>query len=1131
MSMTKTVVSRPVTFFIGFALLIGLGLFSLTKLPVDLFPEINPPYIMVNTTYSGAGPEEVERSVTRPMEQALSGVSSLKKLTSTSSKGSSQIVMEFIFGTNLSDATNSVRDALERVRRALPTEADVPTIFKFDPSMIPIVNYRVTSNIRDIAELYEIAKDTVATRMEQSPGVAAASVSGGQERIIRVDFPESRLEAYNLTVTQIQQMIAAQNAEIGAGTITENNISYILTTRGQYKSVDEIKNTVIAYTANPSNSSSSLIPIYLGDLADISDGTEDATSRVYVNGSPAVRISVQKQSGTNSVRVVDDLRVRINSIKKSVPPDVGIEEIYSSTDQIKSTLSAVVSSACVGVLLAVIVLFVFLRAIKPTLIIGISIPVSIIITIMLMYFTGLTLNLMTLAGLFLGIGMLVDNSIVILENIYHYREKGAKLRPAAILGTQEMVVAITASTLTTLCVFAPLLMFKSTLEMQGEMFAGLAFTIVISLSISLFVAVFLVPVLSSHFLPLVTRKQRPLTGPLVGIDRIFENFFTGLDNGYRRIIERLLLNKKKSIFVIFLVFLGVMALIPVTGYVFMPEQRQDSVQISATFPLGTPLEITEEYLKRLEEYAKAEIVADGRPAYTRLTVSAGGGGRFGASPQSHTGSLQIQLPEYKERKLQDTDVKTIMRRHFNEFPGVIFNFSSGFQGGGMGGNPVDIRIKTDDLVHGKEIADRLVALLAERVPEATEPQVSMKDGLPQYEIEIDRKRMYALGVNVYTVGNEIKAAVGGLTASKYTDAGKDYDIVLRYKEMDRNSRPALDRIFVKNTANQRIPVSNFAKIVEGTGPVTIEREEQSRIIHVTAGSQSGVPLNVIEAKVSELVTSEIPAEEGLVIEFGGDSDDLRRIGMAFMLIIIVAIFLVFGVMASLFESFKDPFIIIFTMPLSIVGVVLIYFLTGEKFNILTAVGVLVLIGVIVNNGIVLVDYTNLLRKRGYSLNDACAEAAGNRLRPILMSTLTTVLGLGPLAFMPGEGTELVAPIGKTVFGGLTFGTLMTLFLLPLVYAIINKNDDAVRARSQARREGLALGLKGQALKEQAKAAQTEARKTALEQEKEHFEKAGIDIEEDVDERKRFYKRRTRPPRPSRRRDDSIENDDDDDDDE
>jgi HAE1 family hydrophobic/amphiphilic exporter-1 len=1067
MSVAKSVISRPVTFFIIFALFVGLGIFALANVPIDLFPEINPPYIMVMTTYTGAGPEEVERSVTRIMEQALSSASSLEKITSSSSKGSSQIVLQFTYGTDLSDATNTVRDAIDRVKRVLPDAVDAPVIFKMDPSMMPIVNYRVSSEIRTPDELYDIALDTIATRMEQSPGIAAANVNGGREKIICVDFPESRLEAYNLTVTQIQQMIAAQNAQIGAGTITENNISYILTTMGEYASLDDIRNTVISYV--PSGRGDT-IQIFLGDLAEVYEGYQDATSVVFVNGSPAIQISVQKQSGKNSVQVVDDLRGRIPAIQAAIPGDIKITEISSTTNMIKSTINAVVWSAIEGIILAVIVLFVFLRQIKPTLVIAISIPVSIIVTIMFMYFAGLTLNLMTLAGLYLGLGMLVDNSIVILENIYHYREKGAKLRPAAILGTSEMIVAITASTLTTLAVFAPLIMFKSMLEVQGELFAGLAFTIVISLTISLLTAIFLVPILCSHYFPLVTRKQKPLTGPLVVVDRKIGQVLTNLENKYRNAVDKILRHKLRTIIIIFVLFIGAIALVPVTGYVFMPQQEQDTVTVSLTMPLGTPLEDTRQWLMRLQDIVKAEVVYDGKPAYNILTINVGGG-RMGSAGSSNAGSLQIRLPDYKVRLLHEDEVKAILRRHFNDFPGGVFGFSSGWGGGGgMGGNPIDILIKVDDLKHGKEIADKLSALITERIPEATEPQVSIKDGLPQLEIVLDRSRMYALGVNAYAVGNEIQAAVSGLTASQYSESGNDYNIVLRYVENDRSSLPSLEHIFVKNAAGQRIPVSNFAKFKEGTGPVTISREGQSRVIHVTAGALPGTKLNVLEEQVRALVTSEIPAEDNLIIEMSGDNADMMRTMRTFVLILLVAVFLVFGVMAAQFESFKDPFIILFCIPLSVIGIVAIYLITGDKFNILTAVGLLVLVGVIVNNGIVLVDYTNLLRKRGYSLHDACVEAAGNRLRPILMSTLTTVLGLAPLAFLPGEGTEIVAPIGKTVFGGLTFGTLMTLFLMPTIYAIFNKNDDARRARREARHEGIALGLKGKALKAQARGA-------------------------------------------------------------
>jgi HAE1 family hydrophobic/amphiphilic exporter-1 len=805
--------------------------------------------------------------------------------------------------------------------------------------------------------------------------------------------------------------------------------------------------------------------VYLRDLADVYENYRDETSVVYVNGQRAVQMIVQKQSGKNSVQAAKDLRARLIRMTRELPPDIKITELFNTTDIIENSLNQVTSTAVSGAVLAILILFLFLRSFKPTMIIGISIPVSIVITLMMMYFAKLTLNLMTMAGLVLGIGMLVDNSIVILENIYHYREKGAKLATASVIGTQEMIVAIAASTLTTICVFAPLVMFQGLLEMAGEMFAGLAFTVVISLGISLLTAVFLIPVLSSRYFPLVTRKQRPLKGWLSKLDNVFARFLTWLDNNYRWAVAKVL--RHKAIVIIFLIvlFAGSIFLVPVIGWVFMPEQRADNVSIRVTLPMGTPLPETEVILKQLEAIVKDEVLG-----YENLVLNVGGGqGMFGAGSSSNAGSLRIRLPNYKNRLESADDIKTKLRPYFNEFPGVAFSFSSGFGGGGMmgGSNAVDVILRTDNLVKGKVLAEKIAALLKERIEDITEPEVDLKDGLPQIEIKIDREKMYALGLNTYTVGNEIKAAVDGVTATKYKVGGKDYDVLLILAEADRSTRPALDHIFINSQMAGRVPLSSFVDYEEGTGPLTIRRENQSRIIHVTAGAKPGTKVNTLQNRVETLLKAEIPVEDDVIIEYGGDNAEMMKMMTRFALICLVAVLLVFGVMASLFESFRDPFIIIFTIPLSFIGIVAIYFITGDTFNVLTAVGLLVLVGVIVNNGIVLVDYTNLLRKRGYSLHDACVEAAGNRLRPILMTTLTTILGLLPMAFSPGEGSELVAPIGKTVLGGLSFGTLMTLFLMPTVYYIMNRRSDERAAKTDARLERIAAGLRKKDLRNQA----------------------------------------------------------------
>jgi HAE1 family hydrophobic/amphiphilic exporter-1 len=1063
--LAKTIVSRPTTFLILFILLIGLGIFAMLNLPVDLLPEINPPYLVVYTSYSGAGPEEVERSVSRTLEATLSGVSSLEKISSSSSKGSSMVILQFTYGTDLIDATNSVRDALERVRNYMPSGATSPLIFRFDPSMMPIMGLMVTGN-RTPEELREITEDTLIPRFEQIPGVATASVSGGREKIIRIAIPQNRLEAYGLTVTQIQQMLAVQNMQVAAGTITEGGLSYILTTMGEFTSLEQMKETVISYKGGGFTGTAVELPkpVYLRDLADVIDDYRDETSTVYVNGQSAVMMQVQKQSGKNTVQTAKEIRSRLSRLERELPQDIKITELYNSSDQVENSLNQVTSTALYGAFLCVFVLFLFLRSWKPTLIIGISIPVSVIITMMLMYFAGLTLNLMTMAGLVLGIGMLVDNSIVILENIYHYREKGAKLRTASVLGTTEMLLAITVSTMTTICVFAPMVMFQGLLEMAGEMFAGLAFTVVISLSISLLTAVFLVPVLASHYFPLVTRVQVPLTGNVAKVDRQFERFLKWLDNSYRWAVDKVLKHKAIVIISLLLVFIGSLALIPVIGWEFMPQQDEDNVNISVNLPVGTPLQETEAVLQQLQIIVKNEI-----KGYEELVLRAGGGGfmGMGSGSNSNSGSLRINLPKFNERIETASEIKDKLRPHFNEFAGVSFNF-----GGGLnffsGGNSIDIVLRTENMVKGKALAEQISNLLKERLSDfVAEPMVDLTDGLPQIEIKLDRERMYALGLNTYTVGNEIKAAVDGITATRYKSGGKDYDVILILAEADRNTRPALDQIFVNSQMAGRVPLSSFVWYEEGTGPLTISREDQSRIIHVTAGVKPGVKTNTLQADVENLIRTEIPVEDDVIISYGGANAEMVKLLTRFALICVVAIFLVFGIMASLFESFRDPFIIILTIPLSVIGIVAIYLIMGTIFNALTLVGLLVLIGVITNNGIVMVDYTNLLRKRGYSLHDACVEAAGNRLRPILMTTVSTVLGLMPMAFFPGEGSEIVSPIGQTVLGGLSFGTLMTLFLMPTMYYIINRRSDERAAKAEARRERIAAGISGGQVDDQA----------------------------------------------------------------
>ena len=1053
MSIAKRVVNRPTTFLIIYALIVGLALYILPQVPVDLFPEISPPILVIFTDYPGAGPEEVEQTVTRPMEGALTNVSNVKAINSTSSEGTSTIILELSWGLDLSEATNEVRDKLEFVKDFLPDDAGTPQIFKFDPSLIPIFQMSVEGN-RSPDELFEIAKDQIQPRLEQVDGVALVTLSGGRDRAIRVEVSQNRLEAYGITLSQVTQALAAQNIQIGSGSVYEGNFKYLVQTKGQFDSIEDIRNAVITYKGGGVNpltgeSTGSLTPVRLRDFAEITDSYKDTTNATYVNGKPGIYLSMQKQSGTNSVEVADNIIAKLDEVRDILPAGVDLTVIYDTTKIIRQSLRGVTSSAIFGAVLAMAMLFVFLRSFKSTIIIGLSIPISLLVTIMVMYFSGLTLNIMTLAGLTLGIGMIVDSSIVILENIFRYREKGAKAIPAAYLGSQEMITAITASILTTVGIFLPLLLFKDELDIIGVLFKDLALTIVIALLASLVVAVSLVPVLSSKYLKLYTRKQRPVKSRFfAAIDSGMERAFRGMDNGYKRLLARVLDHKGLTAVIIVLVLvISFFTLEPLGGNIgieLAPGQAQDVVQINLEFPVGTRYEVTEDALLQLAEIARVEL-----EGYQDIFVLAGNDGGFFGGNASNRGVLFITLPPFEEQIDGYDDMLEKMRLFYDKFPSANFDVSEqGFMGGG---SPIDIVLRTDDLDKARKVAIEIQELLENNVEEVIEPQISLSDGLPIASIVIDRDKAYSLGLNIYNVANEISTAVDGKTAGRYRSGGDEIDILVILREEDRSEIPDLDRIFILSRTGERIPVSSIAKIERTAGPVSISREDRSRVVHVTARQKPGVSLNMADTAVRNAISENIVLDDDVILEYSGDFADLIKYIGKFVLVMLVALALVYGIMASLFESLKDPFIIFLSIFMIIPGILLLYsFMNLPIFGISTplsmfsAVGLLMLVGIAVNNGIVLVDYMNLLRDRGYCIPDAAIEAGGNRLRPILMTSLTTILGMMPLAFGSGEGAELVRPIGQTIVGGMVMSTLMTLFLVPMLYARMNRKYDAKR---------------------------------------------------------------------------------------
>lgn len=1054
MTLSKRAVDKPTTVLILFVILSALGIYSSLQLPIDLLPDMELPYIAVSTTYTNAGPEEVERSVTRILESAVSSVSGLKNMISTSSSGSSLVLLELNYGTNLDTATNEIRDKLDLVKGMLPDDAGSPMILKMDPSMMPVMQYVVTGN-RTPEELRQYSEDIIQPRLEQVDGVASASISGGREKAIIIDIPRDRLAAYSLTITSIAQMIAAQNVEGSGGSISENDTTYSITTSGEYTSLDDIRNTVVAYKTTAGNYGTTAIPsvqkILLRDIADVYEGYKSVSSLAYRNGTPCVILSIQKQSGKNSVQTARQVRKQVESIQPLLPVDVTLTEEWNTTDIIETSINNIISAVLQGAFLAIVVLFIFLRSLKSTIIIGITIPVSLVITLGLMKFAGFSLNMMTLAGLSLGVGMLVDNSIVILENIYSYRAKGAKPVVAAVLGSQEMIMAITASTLTTICVFLPLVMYNNELGMIGQIFSGLTFTVVFSLVCSLAVAVVLVPVLASKYLKLENIAGRNRTGFLGTIDRSVTRLFDRIDSGYGRAVRWVLHHKLLIIAVIFVLLVASLMMIPVIGFIYMPEQGSNSVSVSLEMPKGTRLETTDEIIRQLETLVLRDV-----KGIKSSTVSVGGNSMMGlGGSSSNTASLSINLYPSDERQEgwdSDETARNKIRRYFTMFPGAVFSFGSSSTS--MGGSDIDIVLKSNSMEQLQAAASDISLALSDYAGDVlTEVSSSMEDGLPQIDIVIDRNKMQDLGLTIYNVSNEIKANVNGTTASRYRDGGNEIDIVVQLPEEDRSRLLDLEQIFVLNSAGQRIPLANFASYEQGESPVSISRENQMRTMHVTAKKQNWRQATTeVQTLVDKIIREQVVLGDDVRISYGGSFESLQEGLTQFAIIILMAVILVFAVMASQFESFLDPFIVLFTIPLSIIGIVAMYLMSGSPLNMITAVGALVLVGIVVNNGIVLVDYTNLLRKRGYGLEDACVEAARNRLRPILMTTLTTVLGLVPMAFFPGDGSEMTQPIGQTVLGGLTFSTTMTLFLMPTLYYIFNRFREKRATKKTAKKQ-------------------------------------------------------------------------------
>ena len=1024
MSIARKNLEHPVLVLIVFALLAAVGLFTLKNVALGLFPDIDSPYVMVSATYANAGPESVEKTVTEILEGALISVNGLKNLYSTSTESGSSIQLEFNYGIDIESAVNDIRDKLGRVQRQLPDAVNSPTIFRFNGDSKPIMRIAVRGN-RSLSDIKEIAEDTISDIFEQADGVAEASVMGGKTKIVRIELDQNRLAAYGFTVSQVSSALAKQNLDLGGGKLNEGQKDYVVRTTGEFKSLEEINNTLIQ-TVNGYD-------VKLSDIGNAFWGFQDITRDVFINGEHGVYITITKQTDANSVTVSNNVHEKIEELKETLPSDIKLEIISDDTDAIRETINTLVDSAWQGLLLAVIVLFIFLQNVKSTIIIAISIPLSLLITLLSMSFAGITLNMMTLTGLILGVGMIVDASIVMIDNIYSYRSRGAKPKISAILGSQEMIVSVISGNLTTICVFVPFLLYMKDLGMMGQMFKGIIFTIVIALCSSLLVAIFLVPVLAGKFLPLTNRKEKPVKS------RIMKSFYglctkvlDAITKVYSRILKKALEYRAVTIIIAVCLLVIAISLLPTLGMNMMPQGNDDSVTLSITLPIGTPLDDTRDVSLAMEQIVRKEI-----PSFEKLITTVGGGGR---NANTYKSSIQITLNKDSGSAVE---VQNKLRKYFTQFPGAKFSFGAGTRGQMMGSD-IDIALRSDDLDEALSVADKIVSVM-EDISALGDITIDTEEGLPQVEIEIDRERAYSFGVDVSTVAKEINYAVNGVTSTTYRQAGKDYDVTVMYQPSDRENIIDLETMYVSGTGG-KVSLSNFATLKKGLGPVSIKRENQRRIVHITASILTSDNANLVEDAIKEGIANTFIVPDNVSVSYEGSWQDTNEQMKLYAGILIMAILLVFGVMAATYESFKAPLINLATIPFLLIGVVFLYKIIGQPLSIMAMVGLIMLVGIVVNNGIILVDYTNLLRNRNIPMMEACFQAGVSRLRPVLMTTLTTILGMIPMCFASEGQSAMVQPIGIAVVGGLTSSTFVTLLVIPVLYSLVMKDEKKLKSR-------------------------------------------------------------------------------------
>ena len=1020
MSIYASAVKRPVMTALCFVAVAILGLYSLSKLPIDLYPDVETNTIMVMTTYQGASAQDIEQNVTRPLENVLNSVNDLKHITSKSRENISVITLEFEYGKDIDVLTNDVRDKLDMVKSQLPDNAENPIIFKFSSDMIPIVLLSVQAK-ESMPGLYKILDEDVANPLARISGVGSVSISGAPKREIHVYIDPLRLEAYNLTVESISQVIAAENRNVPGGSFDIGSDTYSLRVQGEFKDATELNNIVVGSRDGRN--------IYLRDVARVDDSLEERAQQTFNDGEKGAMIVIQKQSGANSVEISNKVLKLLPSLQKRLPSDVKLGIIVDTSDNIRNTIHSLVETVLYALLFVVIVVFTFLGRWRATLIITITIPISLIASFIYLAATGNSLNIVSLSALSISIGMVVDDAIVVLENVTTHIERGADPRQAAIHGTNEVAVSVIASTLTLIAVFFPLTLVTG---MTGVLFRQLGWMVCIMMVISTVCALSLTPMLCSRLLRRDNKHGKLYTLLFTPINKGLDAF----DRGYARVLNYVVEHKSLTIGSCMAIFIGSLFLLKYVGTEFFPTADDARLGVSLELPIGSRVELAQEATARLsrewrEKYPEIKMLN-----YT--TGNASSDNTFASLSDNgpHIVSMNIRLTDPDERERSSTELAALMRQdlqeRFPEFKKAQVNVG-GRRGGGMGGqSAVDFEIYGYDFTETDSVASQLKAAL-EKVPGAADVMVSRSDYQPEYQVDFDREKLALYGLNLTTAANYLRNRINGNLSSYFREDGEEYDMKVMYAPEHRTSLNDIENILIYNAEGNGVRVKDVGKVVERFTPPTIERKDRERIITVST-VVDGVPMSTIVDSANVIIDRmEIPA--GVNIQLAGSYEDQQESFTDLLTLAVLIIVLVYIVMAAQFESYTYPGIIMTSLLFAFSGVFIILYLTGHTLNVMSMIGAIMLIGIVVKNGIVLIDYISLNRERGMSIRRAVVLGGKSRLRPVVMTTLTTILGMVPMAFGTGQGSEMWRPMGTAVIGGLTLSTILTLLFVPTLYCI------------------------------------------------------------------------------------------------